>query len=163
MLEGTGLDEFKDFTQDMENPDYIVVGDNRSQFDFERLNKAMLLLRRGAKLIGMQPELVDISVGEVELNVGVWVQLLESASGVRAVYIGKPCPYIFELTLRTIPVHKSQVILVGDQVFTDIKGAENVGIKSILLKTGAFQAQDLGTDIKPDFVFDSIRDVVTIF
>lgn len=163
MLDGTGLDEFKGFTQDTENPEYIVVGDNRSQFSFEYLNKAVRVLRRGAKLIGMQPELVDTSVGEVELNVGVWVQLLENASEVKAVYVGKPYPYAFELTLSTIPVHQSEVIMVGDQVSTDIKGAQNVGMKSILLKTGEFQTRDLESDVKPDFVFDSIRDVLQVF
>jgi len=162
MVEREGLDEFRDFHQDTENPEYIVVGDNRSKFDFEHLNKALRLLLKGVKLIGMQSELVDTSTGEVELNVGSWVRMLERASGVKATYIGKPNPYVFELTLQTMGLDKSEVIMVGDRVFTDVRGAKDFGIRSLLLKTGEFMEKDLDLDVEPDFVFDSIRDLLTI-
>jgi ribonucleotide monophosphatase NagD (HAD superfamily) len=84
MLEREGLDEFKGFCHDRENPEYIVVGDYRSNFTFENLNRALRLLMNGAKLVGMQEELVDTSAFDPELNVGSWVQILERASGVRA-------------------------------------------------------------------------------
>ena len=162
MVEREGLDEFRDFHQDTENPEYIVVGDNRSKFDFEHLNKALRLLLKGVKLIGMQSELVDTSTGEVELNVGSWVRMLERASEVKATYIGKPNPYVFELTLQTMGLDKSEVIMVGDRVFTDVRGAKDFGIRSLLLKTGEFMEKDLDLDVEPDFVFDSIRDLLTI-
>jgi len=81
---------------------------------------------------------------------------------VKATYIGKPNPYVFELTLRTMGLDKSEVIMVGDRVVTDVRGAKDFGIRSLLLKTGEFKEQDLDLDVKPDFVFDSIRDLLTI-
>jgi len=162
MLEREGLNEFRDFTHDMENPEYIVVGDNRSNFDFNHLNKALRLLLKGAKLIAMSSGLVDASMGEIELDVGSWAHMLERASGVKGVYIGKPNPYVFELALKSMNLDKNEVVMVGDQISTDIKGAKNIGIKSILLKTGEFDERDLNSDIKPDFIFDSIRDIPKI-
>lgn len=162
MLEREGLNEFRNFTQDMENPEYIVVGDNRSNFDFNHLNKALRLLLKGAKLIAMSSGLVDSSMGNIELDVGSWAQMLERASGVKGVYIGKPNPYVFELALKSMNLDKNEVVMVGDQISTDIKGANNVGIRSILLKTGEFDERDLNSDIKPDFIFDSIRDIPKI-
>lgn len=162
MVEREGSDEFLCFYQDTENPEYIVIGDNRSKFDFEHLNKALRLLLKGAKLIGMQSELIDLSMGEVELNVGSWVEMLERASGVKATYIGKPNPYVFELTLKKMGLDKSEVIMVGDRVSTDVRGANEFGIRSLLLKTGEFKEQDLDCNIKPDFIFDTISDVLTI-
>jgi HAD superfamily hydrolase (TIGR01450 family) len=162
MLEGEGLDEFKRFAQDMENPEYIVIGDNRSKFDFEYLSRALRVLLKGARLIGMQPELIDKSIGETTLNVGAWVGMLERASGAQATYVGKPSPFVFELTLRTMGLDKSQVIMVGDQVATDIKGAKDFGIRSALLRTGEFRAGELDGSLKPDYEFGSIRDVLTI-
>ena len=82
MVDGEGLEEFEGFQQDLEHPEYIVVGDNRSKFDFQHLNKALRLLLKGAKLIGMQGELTDRSIGDPELNVGSWVGMLERAAGV---------------------------------------------------------------------------------
>lgn len=162
MLEGGGIDEFKSFHLDAENPEYIVIGDNRSRFDFEHLNKALRLLLKGAKLIGMQSELVDTSMGEAELNVGSWVGMLERASGVRATYVGKPNSYVFELTLKTMGLDKDVVIMIGDRVSTDVKGATEFGIRSVLLLTGEFDKRDLDSSIEPDFVFDSVRNLLEI-
>lgn len=163
MLEGEGRSEFCEFNQDTENPEYVIVGDNRAKFDFEHLNRALRLLLGGAKLVGMIPELVDASMGEVELNVGSWTKMLENASGVKATFIGKPSPYMFELAFKTMNLGKNEVIMVGDKIAVDVKGARDFGIKSALLKTGEFNEKDLSGDTKPDFVFDSIRDVSKIF
>ena len=162
MLERAGLDEFKGFQQDRDNPEYIVIGDNRSCFDFHNLNEALRRLMQGSKLIGKIPELVDTSLGEIELNVGSWVSMLERASGVKATYIGKPGPCMFELTLKTMNLDGSAVAMVGDRVSTDVKGARNYGITSVLLRTGEFDEKDLEGDVKPDFAFDTIQEVLTI-
>jgi HAD superfamily hydrolase (TIGR01458 family) len=162
MLEGDGLEEFSAFRQDAENPKYVVVGDNRSRFDFDHLNHALRLLLRGAKLVGMNPDLVDNSTGTPELNVGSWVRLLETASGVRAVYVGKPQSFVFELALADMGLNKKQVVMVGDRVQSDIKGAQAFGIRSVLVKTGEFRTGDLDVGIQPDFVLDSIADLVEL-
>lgn len=162
MLEREGIDEFKSFTQDTENPEYVVVGDNRSQFDFDHLNKALRLIRKGARLIGMQSELIDSSMGDLELNVGSWVGMLERASGVQATYIGKPNSYMFELAVRTMGLDKSEIIMVGDRMSTDVKGAQDFGIRAMLVKTGEYQQDDLDGSVKPNYMLDSIRALLTI-
>ncbi len=163
MLEREGLDEFSRFTHDTENPEVIVVGDNRSRFDFDHLNKVLRLLLKGAKLVGMTPELIDSSMGAPELNVGSWARMLEEASGVKAVYIGKPGRYVFELTLRSMGLPKDEVVMVGDRICSDIKGASDFGIRSVLLRTGEFDERDLDGDVRPDVVFDSIQEVMVLF
>ena len=162
LLEREGFAEFKEFNHDSENPEYVVVGDYRDKFTFETMNKALRLLLKGAKLIGMSPELIDASMGDFELNVGSWAKMLERASRAQAVYIGKPSPYMFELALKSMKLDKNEVVMVGDKVSTDILGAQNVGIKSILVKTGEFTEKDLDSGINPDFICDSIEDIVDI-
>jgi ribonucleotide monophosphatase NagD (HAD superfamily) len=44
------------------NPDYIVVGETRN-YNYERLERAVHLVRKGAKLIGTNPDLTDIIAG----------------------------------------------------------------------------------------------------
>ncbi len=160
MLEREGLAEFREFEPDTEAPEYIVIGDNRSKFDFAHLNQALRLILKGAKLIGMQAELIDTSLGEVELNVGSWVGMLERAAGVKATYIGKPSAYVFDLAIKTLELDKKEVLMVGDRVSTDIKGARQCGIRSVLLRTGEFDEADLTEDTKPDFILDSVRGVL---
>ena len=163
MLDREGRDEFQEFFQDDSNPEYVVVGDYRSHFDFENLNRALRMLAKGAHLIGMQNELVDSSFGKLELNVGSWVGLLERASGVQAVYIGKPFPYTFQLALRSLGLEPGEVLMVGDRVSTDILGAKKAGLRSALVKTGEFRPADLQTGIQPDWIMENIRDLLSLF
>ena len=162
MLEGEGLKEFQGFPKDMENPEYIVVGDNRSKFDFEHLNKALRLLLKGSALIGVQSELTDTSLGKPELNVGSWVKMLELASGMKATYIGKPSGYVFDLTLKTMGLGKNEIVMIGDRISTDIKGAKTFGIRSILIKTGEYEEKELDGCIAPDYLVDTISEVLDI-
>ena len=162
MLDGDGRSEFQDFAQDYENPEYIVIGDNRSCFDFDHLNKALRLLLNGSKLIGMQSELIDTSMGKAELNVGSWVGMLERASGVRAIYMGKPKSFAFELTLQSMALGNKQVAMVGDRVLTDILGAQKLGMQSVLLRTGEFQPAELENNIQPNYIANSVRELPEI-
>ncbi|GAH73447.1 unnamed protein product, partial [marine sediment metagenome] len=63
MLKREGLEEFKDFNHDTENPEYIVMGDFREDFNFQNMNKALKLLQGGSKFIVMITEIVDNSMG----------------------------------------------------------------------------------------------------
>ena len=163
MVDRDGIHEFDEFTQDTENPEYIVVGDNRSHFDFEHMNKALRLLLGGARLIAMQNEILDNSMGDVELNVGAWVGMLERAAGVQAVSIGKPNPFVFELALRSMDLKKPQVLVVGDRLETDVRGARKFGLACALVKTGEFIPADLEGSLQPNYVFDSITELLGLF
>jgi len=135
----------------------------REDFNFHNMNKALQLLKNGAKFIVMITEAVDSSLGQLELTVGAYGKMLEEASQVKATYIGKPNKYIFQITLENMDIDKSKVLMVGDKVATDILGAKKAGLKSALVKTGEFKETDLNCDIKPDYIFDSIKDVARLF
>ena len=165
MLAGEGLEEFGRLPHDSENPEYLVLGDFRDEFTFQNLNKALRLLCRGAKLVVMITETVDSSMGELELTVGAYGKMLEDAAGVEATYIGKPNRYVFDMTLETMGnIDRSKILMVGDKISTDIRGAKEVGLKTVLVKTGEFQASHLESPIAaPDYVFDSVLDVGKLF
>jgi ribonucleotide monophosphatase NagD (HAD superfamily) len=101
-------------------------------------------------------------MGDVELNVGSWVGMLERAAGVQATYVGKPNPYVFEMTLNTMGLDTHEVIMVGDTVSSDVQGARDFGIRSVLLRTGEFRPEDLDGSVVPDHVFDRIDELLTI-
>jgi len=164
MLKQEGLDEFRDFHHDPENPEYIVVGDFREDFNFQNLNKALRLLSKGARLIVMIPEIIDNSMGELELTVGAYGKMLEEAANIKATYIGKPNRYIFDTAVDTMGItERDKVLMVGDRISTDILGARNAGLKSALVKAGEFREGDLASPITPDYIFDSIRQVGELF
>ena len=158
-----GIEEFKDCVQDEKSPEYLVVGNYRDHFDFASLNRALRVLRNGAKFIAMhREELVDTSMDEIELTVGSWVQMLERASGVSAVCIGKPSPYVFELALDGTGLRPGEVVMVGDRLSTDVAGARNAGLRAALVRTGEFDERDLAAELQPDWVLDSVADVLRL-
>ena len=163
MLKGKGLDEFKEFNMDDKAPQYIVVGDYREEFKFENMNKALKLLLQGVNLIVMIPEKVDHSLGGVELTVGAYGKMLEDAAGIKATYIGKPSIYMFDIALDSMGIDRAKVLMVGDRVSTDIIGAKQAGIPSVLVKTGEFKASDLIGDIQSDYIVDAVTDIKPFF
>ena len=163
MLKGEGLEEFREFNLDEGDPEYIILGDLREDFNFHNMNKALKLLLQGSKLVVMITEKVDNSMGDVELTVGAYGKMLEDAARVTATYIGKPNRIIFDMTLKTMNIKKSKILMVGDKIESDIRGARNVGIQSALVRTGEFRESDLKSGVKPDFLCESIQDLRRLF
>jgi len=160
MLKGEGLEEFRDLPQDDENPEYLVLGDLRDEFNFQNMNRAAKILSGGAKLIVMIPEMIDSSLGQMELTVGAYGRMLEVALNIEGVYIGKPSRYIFEATLESMDLQaRDRVLMVGDKTSTDILGAKNAGVRSALIRTGEFSQDGSADDVQPDYSFDSIAEL----
>ncbi|MEK7356658.1 MAG: HAD hydrolase-like protein, partial [Bdellovibrionota bacterium] len=71
--------------------------------------------------------------------------------------LGKPSRLIFETALQSAGVHASRAIMFGDQLHTDIAGAQAAGIAAALLTTGITQwplKTTAGT--QPDYVIKSL-------
>lgn len=153
MLTGAGRREFDGIQNDTTKPEFVVIGDFRNRYKTRTMNKALRLIVKGAKLIGMIPELTDTSLGQIELNVGSWVRMLETAAGCKALYIGKPNPYPFKLALQSMCLPADKVMMIGDRADTDIAGAQGAGMRTMLVRTGEYQET---RDITPDVIVDSI-------
>jgi len=71
-----------------------------------------------------------------EPEAGPIVAFLEAASGKTATVLGKPHPFLFELAIKQLGVPRESVIMVGDTPATDIAGAREAGLRSILVASG---------------------------
>jgi ribonucleotide monophosphatase NagD (HAD superfamily) len=49
--------------------------------------------------------------------------------------------------------------MIGDDMRSDIGGAQASGIRGLLVRTGKFRPEDLTGDIQPAAVLDSIADL----
>ena len=70
--------------------------------------------------------------------------------------LGKPHPALFERALERFGTNN--VAMIGDQLSTDIKGANDFGIDSILVTGGLTRAESIGErrDIQPTYLLPSL-------
>ena len=152
--------DFSAFQLVEHNPDAVVVGDMGALFTFELLNKIFRIIIDGAELVAMHKNRYWAPADGLALDLGAFISALEYASNKSAAVMGKPNANLFKLAVRSWNVSKSSIYVVGDDLDGDIRGAQNAGMKSILVKTGKFQEETLeNSKIVPDYIINSIADL----
>jgi HAD superfamily hydrolase (TIGR01450 family) len=137
-------------------PQAIIVGLDR-HLSYNKLNEALRFLRQGAILVGVYGGAVYMSARGPALSAGPIVKALEYASGKRAVMIGKPSPRMFHLALRLAREKAIRAVMVGDQIETDVLGAQRAGVHTILVLTGVETKESVEQSrIKPDVVVEHL-------
>jgi HAD superfamily hydrolase (TIGR01458 family) len=159
-VKGTTSMDFKDFKITEIDPEYIVIGDLAEEFTYERLNKAFRIIMNGTKMIALQKNRFWQSEQGLTLDAGAYVALLEYASNKKAELVGKPSRTFFEMAIEDMGMKPEQVLMIGDDIETDIQGAQNAGAKAALVKTGKYREDYVAKmKINPDMIFDSIADL----
>ncbi len=148
-----------------ERADAVLVGDCGPGFTFDLLNRGFRELLSGAELIACQRNRFWRSDGQFLLDAGAFVAALEYAANVSADLIGKPSPAFFQAAVESAaPSSEGSVVVIGDDVHSDIAGATASGFDSVLVRTGKFRVEDLERSaVQPTWVLDSIADLPQLF
>lgn len=149
--------------QSGERPDCILVGENRAAISYKTLDVLFQYLMEGSELVVMQPGRHYFLANGPHLDTGAFGALFEYATGKPATIMAKPALSFFKAVLNDMNLVASEVVVIGDDVSTDIAGAAKLGAKSVLVKTGKYQNGDeFLSPAKPDAVIASIRDLPEI-
>jgi HAD superfamily hydrolase (TIGR01458 family) len=137
--------------------DFVVLGDAGPQFTFERLNKALRLILDGAEVLALERDRYWMEPEGLVLSTGPFVAALEYATGCKAKLMGKPSPEFFRLALNDVGASPEDAAMIGDDIMTDVGGAQRLGMKGILVKTGKYR-EDLAksSGVTPDLTLESI-------
>lgn len=148
------------YTMNEINPDYVVVSETRD-YNYDKLEHAINLVLKGAKLIGTNP---DVS-GPVESGIAPATRALiapiEIATGKKAYFIGKPNPYIMRHAIKTIDCHSEESIIIGDRMDTDIIAGIESGIDTVLVLSGITMDSDIERfSYRPTFVLEGVSAIL---
>lgn len=144
------------YIEDKENPAYVVVGLD-SQVTYDMLATATLAIAKGALFIGTNPDLNIPTERGLMPGAGSLVALLEAATRVKPVFIGKPNAIIMNKALDILQVKRSEAIMVGDNYLTDIMAGIQNDIASLLVTTGFTKTEEVANlPIQPDYVVASL-------
>jgi HAD superfamily hydrolase (TIGR01458 family) len=91
------------------------------------------------------------------LDSGAFVAGLEYAAGVEAVVLGKPNPAYFRAACEALDADPERAWMVGDDLESDIAGAQSIGMRSVLVRTGKFRPDEVeASRTHPDGIVSSI-------
>lgn len=145
------------------SPSYVVVGEGA--VSMERLTKAHECIEGGARLLATNPDnWCPISSTKTRPGSGATAGFLETSSGRRAYYLGKPNGYMFHRARRKLneAAHTEieEVIMIGDTMETDIRGAVEAGMPGFLVLSGSTQLECVGDYVyQPARILDTVADL----
>jgi NagD protein len=117
------------------DPDYVVLGDTKS-YNYERIEKAVNLVLKGAKLIGTNPDLTGPIENGIAPSTKALISPIELATGKNAYFVGKPNPLMMRNALKILNCKREDAIIIGDRMDTDIIAGIESEIDTILVLSG---------------------------
>lgn len=149
--------DFSEFKCDENSPDFVVLGDIGDRWDLPLINKLFNVIHGGAELIALHKNRLWQTEDGLKADIGFFVAGLEYVCSKNALVMGKPNADFFQRVLDSVGVTAAETIMVGDDIDSDVGGAQLLGMSGCLVKTGKFrQAYFEASAIKPDLVLESI-------
>jgi 4-nitrophenyl phosphatase len=136
--------------------DYVVVGFDRA-LTYDKLQTAALAIRAGASFVGTNPDRTLPTEAGLMPGNGAILAAIQTATDVAPLIIGKPQPIIFELALDRLATEADETAMIGDRLDTDILGAGQCGLITVLVLSGVTDRQQLvASGPVPDLVYEDI-------
>lgn len=140
------------------NPDYVVVGET-SSYNWEKIEKATLLVSHGAKLIGANPDLSGPTEDGIVPATGALISPIVQASGKRAYFVGKPNPLMMRHAIRLLQVSVEDAMIIGDRMDTDIIAGIESEIDTTLVLSGVTDLETVKEfPYRPTYIMNGVCD-----
>ena len=146
------------------HPNYVVVGEGAATT--EKLTKAHELIEKGARLVATNPDnWCPVSHDRTRPGAGALAAFLEASTGRPAYYLGKPNGFMFHCAKAKLMEHPvtraDEVVMIGDTMETDIRGAVEAGLHGYLVLTGSTKLEDVGDYVyQPTRILQSVAELV---
>jgi 4-nitrophenyl phosphatase len=146
-----------------ERPDWVVVGLDRG-LTYDNLSAAALALEAGARFIGTNPDTSYPTERGLLPGAGAIQAAITATTGVKPIIMGKPEPFMLELATRDLGAAANDTVMLGDRLDTDIRGANALGMRTILVLTGVSRREDLAlSEDHPSLVVDNLDQLLHLW
>ena len=155
MLEESGIETRS------EHPEYVVLGYD-TEIDYEKLSKASIFLHAGVPLVASHPDMVCPSPDGGLPDVGAYLALLKTTTGVDPVHItGKPNAGMILHKIEALGLDPARCAMVGDRLYTDLAMATRAGCVGVLVLSGEATMEDVskleeGAEQQPTVIVNSV-------
>jgi NagD protein len=124
----------------------------------------------GAKLVGMHETSIYAKNDKRYPGVGAILKMLEFATSCKYEVVGKPSVAFYNEALKRIKNQNpdicfEDITMISDDVKGDLGGAKEMGMKSIFVTSGKYKTAKeivpfLDDDLKPDFVYKNMQEIL---
>ncbi|MBX6395740.1 MAG: HAD-IIA family hydrolase [Alicyclobacillaceae bacterium] len=155
-VQEAGLTAFRPGEIEPERVSVVLQGIHQS-CTYRDLSELCRAIRAGARFVLTNPDRALPTDQGLVPGAGAIASLIEAATGVAPVVVGKPEGRMVEQALHLLNLAKDQVVMVGDNLETDIEAGRRAGVDTVLVLTGYTRREDLGhSRIRPDWVLDDL-------
>ena len=147
------------FSMNDVNPDYVVVGET-SGYSFEKIQKAVHLVRNGAKLLGTNPDITGPVENGIAPACRALISPIEMACGRQAYFIGKPNPLMMRHAQSRLNAAPEDTVIIGDRMDTDVVAGIESGMDTVLVLSGVTSLESMSTyPYQPHYVLRGVGDI----
>ena len=148
------------YTMNNVDPDFVVMGETRT-YSYEKIEHAVNLVLKGAKLVGANPDLTGPIENGIAPATKSLIAPIELSTGRNAYFVGKPNPLMMRHALKKIKCTREESIIIGDRMDTDIVAGIESEIDTCLVLSGITSRQIMAEfAYQPRFVLDGVGDIV---
>lgn len=144
-----------------EGVDVVVVSFDRT-FNYHKLQVAFDAVRRGARIIATNPDAYCPTPEGGLPDCAAILAAVEASTGARAeAIVGKPSLHMAATTLDRLGVPARETLLAGDRLTTDVRMANEAGLASALVLTGATSLDEaLRSPDQPDYIVGGLAELI---
>ncbi len=142
------------------NPEYVVVGETRA-YSFEKIEKAVQLVQKGAKLIGTNPDKTGPTENGIMPATGALISPIEIAADRKAYFVGKPNPLMMRSAMKRLGIEIKDTVIIGDRMDTDIVAGTESGIDTVLVLSGVTAKESINDfSYRPKYILNNVGEVI---
>lgn len=148
------------YTMNNIDPDYVVMGESRT-YSYERIEHAVNLVLKGAKLIGTNPDLTGPIENGIAPATKSLISPIELATGKNAYFVGKPNPLMMRMALKKIRCNREESVIIGDRMDTDIVAGIESEIDTVLVLSGITSKKTIDDfPYRPKYILNGVEDLI---
>ena len=147
----------KDLEDEFEKAGFELVKERT----YEKLWIACEYIANGVEYIATHPDFnCPLENGKFMPDAGAMIAFIKASTGKEPTVIGKPNSHIIDAIIEKYNLKKSELAMVGDRLYTDIRTGIDNGLTSILVMSGETDKKMLEETIyKPDYIFNSVKEL----
>ena len=140
--------------------DVVLLGGAGPSTGFVELNHAFRLAVTGVPVVALHRSTHYETADGPVLDMGAFLPGLEAAAGIEIPVVGKPAAAFFSAALTDLGLPPGDTLMVGDDIRSDVLGAQGLGMVGVLVRTGKFRPSDLvDAPVVPDHVIGGIGEL----